>query len=180
MFKVNNKDVVLGSLLLPENIFHTLFQCFFVNLEHVITGWVLRNTCFNGACLLKTMWSIYEKQIKERRIAMMIKVSRIPNKSVKTVDVPNTIQFSLTTEFKSPITRILSQFFKNTSRPLFRRSRWLPVLRLCELYEELSSHFFFRMLTSIKNDSRFSFKTRILGILLQPYLKKTSPFVHFR
>ena len=54
------------------------------------------------------MWSICEKQIKERRIAMMIKVSRIPNKSVKTVDVPNTIQFSLTTEFKSTITRILS------------------------------------------------------------------------
>ena len=46
MFKVNNKDtrttpgVVLVSLLLTLNIFHTLFSAFIVNFEQVIAGWV--------------------------------------------------------------------------------------------------------------------------------------------
>ena len=45
MFKVNNKDtrttpgVVLVSLLLTLNIFHTLFSAFIVNFEQVIAGW---------------------------------------------------------------------------------------------------------------------------------------------
>ena len=49
MFKVNNKDtrttpmangIVLVSLLLTLNIFHTLFYCFVVNFEQVIAAWV--------------------------------------------------------------------------------------------------------------------------------------------
>ena len=49
MFKVNNKDtrmtpmangIVLVSLLLTLNIFHTLFYCFVVNFEKVIAAWV--------------------------------------------------------------------------------------------------------------------------------------------
>ena len=47
MFKVNNKDarttgVVLVSLLLTLNAFHTLFHVFIVKFEHVIAGWVMR------------------------------------------------------------------------------------------------------------------------------------------
>ena len=44
MFKVNNKDtrmmpgVILVSLLLTLNIFHTFFYCFFINFEHEIAG----------------------------------------------------------------------------------------------------------------------------------------------
>ena len=48
MFKVNNKDTrmtPLVSLLLTLNIFHTLFQCFIVNFEHVIAGWEGSNFC---------------------------------------------------------------------------------------------------------------------------------------
>ena len=42
MFKVNNKDingVVLVSLLLTFNIFHTLFSVFIVDFEQVGAGW---------------------------------------------------------------------------------------------------------------------------------------------
>ena len=40
MFKVSNKDgVVLVSLLLPLNIFHTFSSVSIVNFEHVIAGW---------------------------------------------------------------------------------------------------------------------------------------------
>ena len=40
-------------------------------------------------------------------------------------------QFSVTSEFKSPIIRILLELFKYTSRPLFRWCRW-RVLRAVE------------------------------------------------
>ena len=49
MFKVNNKatrttqGIVLVSLLLILNIFHTLFQCIFVTFEQVNAGWVSVN-----------------------------------------------------------------------------------------------------------------------------------------
>ena len=53
MFKVNNKDtrttpgIVLVSLLLTLNIFHTLFSAFIVNFGQVIAGWdVFRKDCF--------------------------------------------------------------------------------------------------------------------------------------
>ena len=42
MFEVNNKDVVLVSLLLTLNIFHTLFSSIsIVNFEQVNVGWVI-------------------------------------------------------------------------------------------------------------------------------------------
>ena len=37
--KINPIGVVLVSLLLTLNIFHTLFYFFFVNFEHVNVGW---------------------------------------------------------------------------------------------------------------------------------------------
>ena len=52
MFKVNNKDtrttpgVVLVSLLLTLNIFHTLFSAFIVNFGQVIAGWASFNIEF--------------------------------------------------------------------------------------------------------------------------------------
>ena len=50
MYKINNKDtrmtpflyptgVILVSLLLILNIFHTFFSVSIVNFEHVIAGW---------------------------------------------------------------------------------------------------------------------------------------------
>ena len=41
MLKVS--DVVLVSLLLNLNIFHTLFSVSIVDFEHVIAGWVRLN-----------------------------------------------------------------------------------------------------------------------------------------
>ena len=39
MFKVNDKDTVLVSLLLTLNIFPPCSGVCIVNFEHVITGW---------------------------------------------------------------------------------------------------------------------------------------------
>ena len=60
MFKVNNKDtrttpgVVLVSLLLTLNIFHTLFTAFIVNFGQVIAGWV--RECFVTQLLMFAIW----------------------------------------------------------------------------------------------------------------------------
>ena len=35
MFKVNNKDIRTMPTMLTLNIFHTMFQCLFVNFEQV-------------------------------------------------------------------------------------------------------------------------------------------------
>ena len=82
-------------------------------------------------------------------------------------------QFSLTSKFKSPTIRILSYLFRYTSISLFRWCRWLEILLLCGLEEQWSNHFFFRMLTSTKNNYRLSFivsatyGSRDFGIVLE-------------
>ena len=71
MFKVNNKDtrttpgVVLVSLLLTLNMFHTLFSAFTVNFEQVIAGWDKLYTIVDATGALLTL-SLSSKSISSK------------------------------------------------------------------------------------------------------------------
>ena len=66
MIKVNNKGI---RTTLTLNIFHTLFQCFYYNVEHLISGWVLTSQkLFNE---LLTFMNLY-KYAKIQAISLFL------------------------------------------------------------------------------------------------------------
>ena len=69
----------------------------------------VRNTRFNSACLLKGLLSICRKQVDAGRTVRIFEASWSSVKSFEAVKLQKPFkQFSLTSEFKSPMIRILS------------------------------------------------------------------------